>query len=245
MLMVKNESSIHIYWWMLNDLNLSWNDLIVYATIFSFTNWTDDHCYHGSASYLGEWCWLQRRQIMNILKSLEEKWLIIRKERNINGVKFVDYYTGYANIAQGDMQILHEGGYANIAHHNNRVIDKNREDNNYTRQNEVLTEKEKKFEEFWRLYPKKRKKNEARKKFIKINDLEIEKVMSWLNRYLDYWRKKWTEMQYIPDPTTWINQERRNDEIEDWRVQKKFEYNTMPDVSKMSIDELKAFTWLK
>lgn len=235
MRMVKNESSIHIYGWMLNDLNLSWNDLIVYATIFSFTNGTDDHCYHGSASYLGEWCWLQRRQIMNILKSLEERWLIIRKERNVNGVKFVDYFTGCANIAQGDMQNLHEGGYANIAHHNNRAVKKEKEDNI----NNGL------FEEFWKLYPKKRKKSEARKKFMRIKDEEIEKIMSWLNRYLDYWRKKGTEMQYIPDPTTWINQERWNDEIDDGKIQNKIVYNSMPDISKMSIDELKAFTWLK
>lgn len=128
--MIRNESSIHIYWWMLNELNLSWNDLLVYATIFSFTNGTEDHCYHWSATYLGEWCGLQRRQIMNILKRLEEKWLIIRKERNVNGVKFVDYYTGCVNIAQGDMQKLHVGGCANIAHHNNRAIDNNKVENN-------------------------------------------------------------------------------------------------------------------
>jgi hypothetical protein len=42
-----------------------------------------------------------------------------------------------------------------------------------------------------------------------------------------------------------LNGERWNDEIEEWRVQRNVKYNVMPDVSKMSIDELKAFTWLK
>lgn len=208
--MIGNTSYVHIGWWMINELSLGWTELLVYAVIYSFTNWTDDHCFHWSANYLSEWCWLKRRQIMNILKSLEEKWLINRIEKVDNGVKFVSYYTGYANIAQGDEQKLHDGGYANIAHNNNRAIKKEKEDNI----NNGL------FEEFWRLYPKKRKKNEARKKFLKIKDTEIGKIMSWLNRYLDYWGRKGTEMQYIPDPTTWINQERRNDEIEEQSVKK-------------------------
>lgn len=111
--MVRDESYIHIWWWMLNNLKLKWNELIVYATIYSFTNWTDDHCYKWSAGYLSERCWLQRRQTMNILKSLEQKWYIERKERIDNWVTFVDYYTPYAKIAQG--------GYANFAHHNNSL----------------------------------------------------------------------------------------------------------------------------
>ena len=109
--MIRDESYIRIWWWMLNNLKLKWNELIVYATIYSFTNWTDDHCYKWSAGYLSERCWLQRRQTMNILKSLEQKWYIERKERTDNWVIFVDYYTPYAKIAQG--------GYANFAHHNN------------------------------------------------------------------------------------------------------------------------------
>jgi hypothetical protein len=50
---------------------------------------------------------------MNVLKSLEDKGYIERKERFDNGVKFVDYYTPYAKIAQG--------GYANFAHHNDSI----------------------------------------------------------------------------------------------------------------------------
>lgn len=112
-----------------------------------------------------------------------------------------------------------------------------KENNNDTRQNEVLTEKEKKFEDFWRLYPKKRKKSEARKKFMRIKDGEIEKIMSWLNRYLEYWRRKGTEMQYIPDPTTWINQERRNDELETQQIAKRPIYQQI-DINNLSLNDL-------
>lgn len=128
--MIRNESSIHIYGWMLNKLNLSWNDLLVYATIFSFTNWTNNHYYHWSAWYLSEWCWISRRQIMTILKRLEDKGLINREEKIDNWVKFVSYFTGYENISQGDMKKFHGGGYENISHNNNRAIDIDRVDNN-------------------------------------------------------------------------------------------------------------------
>lgn len=107
--MINNNSYIHIWWRMINNLQLKWNELIVYATIYSFTNWTDDHCFHWSAWYLAEWCWLQRRQVMRILKTLEEKWYIERKDRIDNWVKFVDYYTPYVKITQG--------GCVKITHH--------------------------------------------------------------------------------------------------------------------------------
>lgn len=111
--MINNESYIVIWGWMLNNLNLKWNELLVYATIYSFTNWTEEHCYRWSAGYLSERCWLQRRQTMRVLKSLEEKWYIERKERTENGVKFVDYYTPYVKITQG--------GYVKITHHNDSI----------------------------------------------------------------------------------------------------------------------------
>lgn len=107
---------------MLNNLKLKGNDLIVYATIYSFTNGTDDHCFHWSASYLAEWCWLQRRQVMRILKTLEENWYIERKTRTENWVKFVDYYTPYVKITQG--------GYVKITHHNNSSFDNDSSFNN-------------------------------------------------------------------------------------------------------------------
>jgi hypothetical protein len=53
-LKVNDKSSIHIYGWMLNELNLSGSELLIYATIFSFTNGTKNHCYQRSAEYLGK-----------------------------------------------------------------------------------------------------------------------------------------------------------------------------------------------
>lgn len=118
--MINNESYVVIWGWMLNNLKLKWNELVAYATIYSFTNGTDEHCYKWSAGYLAERCWIDKRSALRILQKLEEKWLIFRNERVENWVKFVDYYT---NVIGGDKMSL--GGGDKMSHHNNR-IDNNR-----------------------------------------------------------------------------------------------------------------------
>ena len=71
------------------------------------------------------------------------------------------------------------------------------------------------FEHWWKTYPKKSGKVVAEKSFInktkKMSDDEIEDFVNFIskdsaNRY------KETEKQFIPNPTTYLNQERYNDE---------------------------------
>lgn len=74
---------------MVDDLKLSGNELIAYACIYGFTmtgGW-----FEGSASYISRWCGCSKRSVYNVLKKLEEKGLIERREKMINGVKMVDY----------------------------------------------------------------------------------------------------------------------------------------------------------
>ena len=40
-------------------------------------------------------------------------------------------------------------------------------------------------------------------------------ILSGLNRYIEYWKSKGTEQQYIPYPATWLNGEKWNDEVVD------------------------------
>lgn len=111
--MINNESYVVIWGWMLNNLKLKWNELVAYATIYSFTNGTEEHCYKWSAGYLAERCWIDKRSALRILQKLEEKWLIFRKDRFENWVKFVDYCT---NVIGGDKMSL--GGSDKMSHHN-------------------------------------------------------------------------------------------------------------------------------
>lgn len=120
--MINDKSYIHIGGWMLNELHLKWSELIIYATIFSFTNWTDDHCFHWSAEYLWERTWISRSNVMKNLKKLENKWLIIKKEKRINWVKFVDYYATWCpKIGDG---IWRNRTSYNSIYYSNKYIDK-------------------------------------------------------------------------------------------------------------------------
>lgn len=89
--MIDNNSYIHIGWRMINDLKLKWNELYVYAIIYSFTNNTKDHYFGWSLSYLAEWTNQTIRNAQRCLKKLLDKGYITRKEAYDNWVKIVKY----------------------------------------------------------------------------------------------------------------------------------------------------------
>lgn len=68
------------------------------------------------------------------------------------------------------------------------------------------------FNQFWSAYPKKVGKIAARKAFNKV-DVPIESLLSAIERQKcsDQWSKD--NGQYIPNPATWVNQGRWDDEI--------------------------------
>ncbi len=78
---------------------------------------------------------------------------------------------------------------------------------------EVLDQKEMWFESFWEIYPKHQDKKKAKQKFLKActNEKEYKEIMDGLRNVLPVWAKK--DNKYIPMPTTWLNGERWNDEV--------------------------------
>ena len=69
------------------------------------------------------------------------------------------------------------------------------------------------FEEFWELYPKKVGRKPARNKYnIALKKTGHENIIDSLKTHLKSWNG--TAAEYIPHATTWLNQERWNDEIE-------------------------------
>lgn len=90
MAIIKNENFILIQGWMINNLKLSGNDLLVYAIIYGFTQ-DGEQWFEGSRSYLGEWCNSTKQGIQKNLKRLVESNLILKKETFINNVKFCKY----------------------------------------------------------------------------------------------------------------------------------------------------------
>ena len=68
------------------------------------------------------------------------------------------------------------------------------------------------FNAFWEAYPKKVGKTDARKAFEKV-ELPVEVLLDAINRHKN--SAQWTQDggQYIPNPATWLNQERWEDEL--------------------------------
>lgn len=89
--MVKEDTFVTILPFMVNDLHLSGNELMTYAIIHGFTMHGSEAWFTGSASYIAEWCGCSKRTVYNVLAKLEEKGVIERRDKEVNGVHLVDY----------------------------------------------------------------------------------------------------------------------------------------------------------
>ena len=97
---VNRENYILVQGWMLTDLHLKGNELIIYACIYGFSQ-LDGQTFRGSWQYLADWTNSTKRGVANCLKSLVEKCYIEKIDKIVNGVKFCEYrvtkFTGVMN----------------------------------------------------------------------------------------------------------------------------------------------------
>ena len=70
------------------------------------------------------------------------------------------------------------------------------------------------FVSFYKLYPRKVGRVAAERGFRKLSKKEKQLAIDGLNDYIKYWKAHETEKQFIPHPSTFINQKRWEDEIE-------------------------------
>lgn len=88
---VKSENFYVVQGWMIRELNLKGNELIVYAIIFGFGG-DGIHTFRESLRYLMDWTLCSKQGVINILKSLIKKNYIKKIEHFNNGVKSCEYY---------------------------------------------------------------------------------------------------------------------------------------------------------
>lgn len=93
---VKEQNYITIQAFMVNDLKLKGNDLIVYAIIFGFSQ-TEGQTFNGSLQYLADWTNSTKQGVLRNLKSLLEKKLIAKNEKIVNNLKCCEYYSTNVN----------------------------------------------------------------------------------------------------------------------------------------------------
>lgn len=80
------------------------------------------------------------------------------------------------------------------------------------KQSDVMEER---FERFWSVYPKKVGKGDARKSFLKIapSGALLEKMLTAIVASSASYQWKKDKGQFIPNPATWLNQQRWEDEL--------------------------------
>jgi hypothetical protein len=79
---MENTDFINIQGWMINELNLKGNELIIYALIYGFTKDGVSE-FRGSRQYMADWTSSSVRSVQNVVNSLVDKGMI-EKNNHIN-----------------------------------------------------------------------------------------------------------------------------------------------------------------
>lgn len=173
----QRDNYITIQGFMIVDLKLSGNELIMYALIYGFSQNGESH-FHGSLNYITTALNVTKANAKKILDRLVEKGLIKKRDVVIGGVKYCDYKTTpiegcYQNdnmggivSAEGRYSFDNGGGIVSIPNNN---IDNNKQNNKDNKTDEqILAEKREKFREMCEPY--------------------VEKYgRSMINAFIDYW----------------------------------------------------------
>jgi len=79
----------------------------------------------------------------------------------------------------------------------------------------TLVEQEQQFDQFWQLYPRKASKKAAKKAWLNIkpNKALFSRIIAAINTAKQYWQRQNISLKHIPHPSTWLNEERWEDEF--------------------------------
>lgn len=191
-----------------------------------------------SLSFLSKATGIDKRNIQRELKSLEERKVIHQEVksgiyRKVSFNKNFDEWVGKITIGETTIGEITNGetnnarvgetNNTNIGEIDNTTIGETNNQERNIKENFKENIKER-FNEFWSLYPKKVKKEDALKRYkthIKTQK-EHEKVISGLKSYLKEIETSNTQKQYILHPSTFLNQKKYLDEFEEEEIKPKF-----------------------
>ena len=91
------------------------------------------------------------------------------------------------------------------------------EDNIIPQKNGVMKtpdQKQDAFEQFYSLYPRKVSKQATIKAFKRLSKKDRDLIMEVLPKHIKMWIDKGTEMDFIPHPSTWLNQRKFEDVLD-------------------------------
>lgn len=146
--MVKPENYITIQGWMVTELKLKGNELLIYALIFGFTQTTNQN-FTGSLQYIADWTNSTKQGVLKCLKNLIDKGFIEKREIYKNKVKYCEYRTTKFNgvlnkVEQGMQQSLIGGIKQSLP--NNISLNNNSNNTNDIKEFTLSNESEEKTE---------------------------------------------------------------------------------------------------
>lgn len=217
------DSYCNIQGWMIEDLNLGGNELIVYAVIFGFCR-DGSSWYKLSQEYVAKWCGITTRGLRKILKSLEEKGLLLIKYHGkgevseykalkpddeeveeqssaSTGTKFRQYRNSVPPVEEQSSANTSNNIYNNI--------------NNNTKEINKESQLENDFEELWKLYPRKAGKAKAFKAYKSAikQGATNEQIRQGILNYIQWIKEHKTQAEYIKHGSTFFNERCWNDEL--------------------------------
>lgn len=87
---VNRKNYVSVQGFMVRDLQLKGNELLIYAIIYGFSQ-AENQVFSGSLQYLADWTNSTKQGVLRCLKSLIKKGFIQKNDKTINGVKFCEY----------------------------------------------------------------------------------------------------------------------------------------------------------
>lgn len=207
------------------DLLGSINSAIFYQQLYY---WSDkgsreDGFVYKSRKEIEDETTLSRFQQESVVENLVKLgWLETKKEK-ANGAPTIHYKclfdirlmceklaNGYATNSQMDMQETRQSSIHKITQESTTEEMPASLSLTVTKTNTIRGEA---FEKFWAMYPKKMGRKPAEASWRKVKPEDYDKVMRALTRHRK--SEQWTKNngQFIPNATTWLNQERWDDEV--------------------------------
>lgn len=187
----------------LND-NLSVMEKLFLVEIDSLDN--EKGCF-ASNKYFSEFFKITKGRSTQIIKSLESKGLVTISYR-YEGKEIKERIIKVVNKLSTPVNKLNQGSKFIKSGYLENADDSNTSTSNTNNNNTVLKYGDF-FNEWWKLYPNKKGKEAAQKKFEKLleeDKVKFEDLINGVEKYKLEVDQKNTPKQYIKHPTTWLNQ---------------------------------------
>lgn len=218
--MITDRNYIHISAFMIKDLKLKGNELLLYAIIYGFSQ-DGESSFSGSRNYLSEFLNVSKPTIDSALNSLCDKGYIIKITETKNRVIFNYYkinteildFTGGKEILPGSKEILPPPSKETL--HNNNIYN-----NNYSnKENVIINNNTKEIEDlfnFWNYCNiiNHSKLTEDMKQVLKtrLNEYDVEQLKECISHYneayhseYEYCKYKWNLLTFFKQKNAYLD----------------------------------------